>query len=267
MIPSIEFTVVGESLKVGTSVRVNHTCGEGRTLKVSRPSLDTINAWCFRCNDGGYVSGQLNLATMLDNLAPVITYGESPKPPVNSNTPIQEWPREAKLWLYKSGLTLEDIKEIGAYWSESTKRVVLPLNTVEGVMVGYIARAVYKGHTPKYLSYTPKLECSPVGYGSNKAVVVLTEDALSAYKVASRANVCAWPLLGTSLRSSYLTYLVKWNPHVVLWLDPDKGGDKARARILPTLFSVGLCVTEVHSKTDPKLLCRDDILKLLEDVL
>ena len=67
-IPASEFRRVGEALNPGKRTRIDHTCGEGRTLIVSRDQ-NGISAYCFRCHKKGYIHTERSLAERIAALS------------------------------------------------------------------------------------------------------------------------------------------------------------------------------------------------------
>jgi hypothetical protein len=102
------------------------------------------------------------------------------------------------------------------------------------------------------------------GYGRLVSKPVLTEDALSAFKI-SLAGFEAWPILGTSVPVAYIAEILKRGTGCVVWLDPDPPGRKAAARYSKQLRSYGVAVQNIVSERDPKLHFIDDIKGILRE--
>lgn len=243
------------SLPEGRAVRLSHFCGEGKPLHVTKRD-GSLSAWCHRCCESGRYTATLSLSEKLEQLAnlkvmedTVLRYRTLPK---DIDYVLANWPAKAKLWLYKCGFTSQDIVDLQASYSPSIGRVCVPLAD------GYIARAVHDGQSPKYLMVAPTRF---VSYGVQSSSVVLTEDALSAYKVATRGDIEAIPLMGTYLKPSLEAYLAT-KSEVILWLDPDRGGYVGTARIRRSL-SLITKVFKVVSERDPKYSCKAQIIGAL----
>ena len=56
-----EFKKAGEALDPGRRTRIEHSCGDGRTLIVSRDQKG-ISAYCHRCHKKGYIHTERSLA-------------------------------------------------------------------------------------------------------------------------------------------------------------------------------------------------------------
>jgi hypothetical protein len=252
-------------LEPGRSKRVDHECGGGRTLLVSREGND-YKAWCFRCNEGGTVNGpEETMAEKLARLTAVQaverSMGSAELPsPMNKN--VADWPSKAALWFYQAGLSKHDIGRLGAYYHEPSGRVVLPV-VENGQAIFWQARALDTGQLPKYLAPDVLKDRVLPKYGS-AAEVTLVEDILSAYKVGSVGE--GWCLMGTSLNAFTLAQLMQRRAPVNVWLDNDlpplhrvNRGQIAAAKVIKQLRAMGLTVRNIVASRDPKLTSRADI--------
>lgn len=251
------------SLQDGRSRRVDHDCGEGRSLLLSRDG-PTLKAWCFRCNDKGFHKLEEPLA---DRLARLSAAGAADNaaasqvdPPEGLRNPA-EWPVGARLWLAKAGLHSGDIGALQARYDPETRRVVLP---VPGF---WQARAIFPGQVPKYLA--PNVDKSKVlPRWGNAERITLTEDILSAYKVGKVAE--GWCLMGTVLNQHTLLQILQSGKGVNVWLDNDlpplhstNRGQIAAAKVVKTLRSHGVDVRNIVTTLDPKLTPYGTIKELL----
>lgn len=243
-----------EALDVGGRARVDHDCGGGRTLTIRRDERG-LHAFCFRCNDSGYVPPPPEpLAVRLKRLQELSTKDSAvPRlacvPPAPAVRVWDEWPDSARLWLIKAGLSRADLPALGAYYHPPTQRVVLPVLDPLAGLVFWQARAL-DGRQPKYLAPDVSKATVVPRYGQADSVV-LTEDLLSAYKVGKVHE--AWCLLGTKASQLLISRLVERRCKVYVWLDPDAAGRKAATSITKSLRSVGIDCVNVVSDTDPKL--------------
>jgi DNA primase len=166
------------------------------------------------------------------------------------------------VWLYKAGLSNDDIMRLGAYWHEPTGRVILPVYSM--------GRVVYwQGRDPKWKRGSTNLKyinppvdkshlCAKYGTGP---VIALTEDILSAFRT-SRATE-AWSLMGTALAPGVLADLINDGRTVVVMLDPDSGGQKATDKIMRKLRAIGVPAYAASPHRDPKYLNRQELLSCL----
>jgi len=252
-------------LRVGTKRRVPHDCGSG-TVMIVEHQPDKFTAWCFRCSEGGVERKEPSLSDMVEarrREASDAALRHSTTLPVPLVTSPREWPKEARLWLYRAGFHDTLIQRLGIYYHPPTQRVVLPVMDGERV-VYWQARAVMPGQVPKYMN--PSVDRSLVlpRFGSGP-VVVLTEDYLSAAKVGTVVE--GWSLLGTDMKDAVLARAVREDRPVLVWLDPDKAGRNAAARITRELRSVGVRTENIVSAKDPKLLSKQEIRECLSSWL
>lgn len=165
----------------------------------------------------------------------------------------QQWPLHARVWLYKAGLSNDDIERLGAYYHEPTARVILPVMR-NGECIYWQGRdTLWKRGSARLKYINPPVDktnlCAKYGSGP---VIALTEDMLSAFRVARVTE--AWSLMGTALAPGVLADLVQQNRPVVLMFDPDAGGQKATTRTLSVLRAIGVPVYVATPKRDPKYL-------------
>lgn len=246
----------------GKSRRVDHHCGDGRTLKVSHGERGW-SAFCFRCDDKGWFpKPQESLSERIARRARETAQDErtasSVALPEPINTDAATWPIKAAVWLYKAGIGRPEIAELGAYWHEPTARVVLPVIDGEDV-VYWQARDPFwtrGSERPKYINPETDKQHLVAKYGRGDPLV-LTEDVLSAFRVGQLTE--AWSLLGTNLTDPVLARILKRGGAVRVWLDPDKAGRKASRTILNRLTACGVDADAITTQRDPKLYSRRDI--------
>lgn len=264
MLSPASWVDAARSLAMGSKRRVNHDCGDGRTLSVRRDGAG-LHAFCFRCNDSGWIPPEPEpLSVRLERIRRANEADNSASQGVALPEPRQrvwaEWPPACHLWLLKAGLCSADLPALGAYYHPPTNRVVLPVLSPSGGLLFWQARAV-DGRQPKYLA--PPVDKAQVIACYGKAdTVTLTEDLLSAYKVGSVAE--GWSMLGTSISKHILGALVQRGCKVNVWLDPDPPGQRAASKVLAQLRGAGVEARKILSKRDPKLIHRQDIKELLK---
>lgn len=272
-IPSSDFLATAEGLPVGGRTQVAHSCGSGNKLLVEHKPHG-YTAWCYRCNDAGWVPKRMSLAERIEALNRKAgadkVVGSSSKPPMPSEFDIKEWPDEAKVWLYKAGFDNDWIGDMGLYYSPPSERVVMPVIGDDGRLVFWQARG-FDPARPKYIS--PALEATAIKptykafpsrpvEGYRPDILCLTEDILSANKVGQ--VVTGWSLLGTALTPLAEAQIAKFGAsEVLVWLDPDDAGVKARRRIVPQLRALGVNARAVRADLDPKLYPLDEIRRKL----
>ena len=221
------------------------------------------SAWCFRCNDSGFIphpapSLSERLAKLERARNAEVRASSSVALPEPAICDPQLWPKLARLWLYKAGLSNDDIMRLGAYYHEPTGRVVLPVWR-DGKPVYWQARSV-DGRQPKYIN--PEIDKSHLcaKYGSGP-VIALTEDVLSAFRVARVTE--AWSLMGTAMAPGVFADLLQQGKPVVMMLDPDAGGRKATPPIVRKLALHGVPVSVAAPRRDPKYLTKEETVSCL----
>lgn len=173
-----------------------------------------------------------------------------------------EIPLEGRLWLYSAGITESVWKEYNIGYSESMRRVVLPVYNDTGRLIWYQCRALLKGQKPKYLQPrrgrdTVLFQSEPIRRNVQELVIV--EDILSAIRVGRFKPAVS--LLGTKISTAQCNILGRAK-RVNIWLDNDSAGRNGARRIRK---AVGL-ITEVRitqSEVDPKALNDNEIKELL----
>lgn len=257
---------------MGQRRRVNHDCGDGRTLTVNRDERG-FHAHCFRCSDSGFSGPPAeslaeraarlerwrdgdNACSRAGNRAPTPAVGD-----------VGAFPELARLWLYRAGLSRADIGRLGIYYHAPSDRVVLPVSgvaaqgkTVEPVF--YQARAYQPGRLPKYLGPTPRPANLMATWGT-PSTPTLTEDMLSAMKVGLSGGE-GWAVMGTNISDHYVSELLKRGGRVNVWTDPDAAGRKAASKFTRQLTAYGLEVRVISSAKDPKLHTRGEIQEILK---
>ncbi len=245
-----------KELVEGERRRVNHDCGEGRTLLVSRTEKGW-DAWCYRCSDKGFEPApRPSLAERIAKLREERQQDEKavadPRPPQPMNFDVSTWPMAARVWLYKAGLSNDRINELGFYWHEKMSRVVMPV--LHDRKVCYWQARGFNPKLAKYINPPIYKPLYKIGTGSP---LVLTEDMLSAARVGEVTE--AWSIMGTSVDEAKLTDIVAQGKPVLVWLDPDKAGVTGRRKLVPKLRAYGVDARSIKAEQDPKLYSKQEI--------
>lgn len=234
-------------------------------------NAEGYSAWCFRCNDQGFIphptpSLSERLAALGRARNAEVRASSSvalPEPRQYDFTHAGGVPLSARVWLYKAGFSNDDIIALGAYYHEPTQRVVLPVYR-NGECVYWQARScewVPGDPFAKYINpHVDKYSLS-AKYGTGP-VIVLTEDVLSAYRVARVTE--AWSIMGTALAPGALADLLAQRKPVVLMFDPDAGGQKANTAAFKRLSLLGVPVHIARPSRDPKYLTKEQTCALLQ---
>lgn len=256
---SRDFREVGEGLPPGGRVRVNHWCGEGRTLVVSRHDRG-ISGHCFRCNTSGFIPASLSLHERIARLAEArsadaLMQGQVELPTGETNPSL--WPLHARVWVYKAGLNNDELQRLGFRYSDRSDRVIMPVLNDDKYIVFWQARG-FSDAVPKYIA--PAVDRSNIvakhGVGKGE-LLVLTEDILSAIKVGRQCE--AWCIMGTSLPDPIIMQIVNRDRPVLIGLDPDAAGRRGAGKVRKTLAALGIKVLVSYMERDPKLHSNQEI--------
>ena len=268
-IPAREFKNIGESLSVGQRTRREHSCGDGRTLLVSRDGKG-ISAYCFRCHEKGWIPDERSLAERIQALSQAREQDQvaagSIELPGPGKMDTQDWPDEPLLWLFKAGFSRDEIKALGWYWNPRMQRVILPVRDSSAKVLYWQGRG-FDSSRPKAINPTVNREGLVAQYGTGTAWVALTEDILSAAKVGGVEGATAWALLGTVLSYSTALSLAELGRPVLLMLDDDPAGRRGAAEASKTLSLLGVWHRQLYFGKDPKLIPRSIIAAKAKELL
>lgn len=254
----------------GRRKRVNHDCGPGSTLLLSRDA-DGFRAFCFRCNDGATAPNPQE--SLADKVARLSRFAEAEKAcnvlrslPEPKVADVSAWPKKAALWLYKAGIGRAEIGRLGAYYHPPTDRVVLPI-LENGESIFWQARAL-DGRQPKYMApAVDRTKVLPV-FGASR-IPTLTEDILSAFKVGLVGE--GWAVMGTKLSAYGIGKLMERGSGCNVWFDNDlppvfqvNRGQIAARKLIKQLRAYNIPVRNIVSAKDPKLHTRDEIRNYLD---
>ncbi len=248
---------------MGAKRRVSHDCGSGKVLLVENKT-EGYAAWCHRCSDKGFwphpaptLAERLERLSRASQVEAAATMTLALPQPMNLDP--STWPLEARVWLYKAGLSNDKIKELGVYYWGAAHRVVMPVYDDQG-LVYWQARGFERGR-PKYVNPPIDKARLMARFGTD-GPIVLTEDILSAVRVGGVAR--GWAVLGTSLSIPQINMLVGAGP-VLIWMDPDGPGRKASGRMLRALRQIGIPCATINTDKDPKLHTYEQISHALQE--
>lgn len=268
-IPAREFKEAGQNLSVGQRIRLEHSCGDGYPLLVSRNNQG-ISAWCFRCHAKGWIPDERSLAERIQALSQAQecdqVAADSLELPGPGKFSTWDWPAEALLWLFKAGFSRDEIEAHGWYWNPRMQRVILPVRNKGGKVIYWQGRGFDKVRA-KAINPATNREGLVAQYGSGTKCVALTEDILSAAKVGGVEGVSAWALLGTVLSYSIALSLAELGRPVLLMLDDDPAGRRGAAEASKILSLLGVWHKQVYFGKDPKLVPRSAIASIIKENL
>lgn len=222
-----EFIEAAADLDIGEQIHINHAdCPAGmdtkRRLYIKRTEEDGIVAYCQHCGQSGYHRENERRYRSVEKIfgGSTLSVSRNIKLPHDSSGTVGEWPARAKVWLYRYGITDEEIARYGIVYSDTVGRVLLPVYN-NGSMVGYQARRVLEDESEKYLTKTSD-PSRMVWYTNNTTHsndVVFCEDILSAIRVGRRVSSCA--LLGINIKDEVLHSIIKNHDSFTIFLDDD----------------------------------------------
>ena len=256
---------IADQLTPGQKRRVEHDCGDGNTMIVSRNERG-ISYWCHRCHTKGWIPTERSLAERIAALSEATewdgTAQQSLELPGPGKFDPQDWPDQPRVWLYKAGFSNDEIRRHGWYWNPRMERVILPVK-VDGKTIYWQGRG-FDPARPKALNPTVNREGLVAKYGRGDWIA-LTEDILSAAKVGGVSE--AWALLGTVLSYSTALALSEAGRPVLLMLDDDPAGRRGAAEAAKTLNLLGVRNHQVYFGKDPKGVDRSTIKAKAKELL
>jgi len=267
-IPASEFKDKGEALAIGERIRLDHSCGDGRTLLVSRDARG-ISAYCFRCKEKGWIPVQRSLTERIADLAGASEQDNTATGSIELPGPgkfdTNDWPDEALLYFFRAGISRDEIERLRFYWNPVMERVIMPIRDSTCSVIFWQARG-FDGIRPKAIS--PQAERSRIvaRYGQG-SVLCLTEDILSAVKVAGVTGAMAWALLGTVLSQPIAVEIAALKLPVLLMLDDDAAGRAGAAKAAQLLGLLGVWCRQVYFGRDPKMVPREEIARRINETL
>lgn len=267
--PDPVWLATAKTLQAGRRTRIE-CCAQDKSLLLSNEERG-YRAYCFRCGPRGFIAhGDFSIDQLRRRREEFALLQEAHvRLPKDFTTTIP--PKEA-VWLYKAGISHEVALHYKFGYSESLRRVILPVMDSEK-LIGFTARSTI-GAKPKYIERM--VQTSSAVFNADPAIVlpatkdwcmdagpdlVITEDILSAVRVGRIARRCM-ALLGTSANAEQLAGIDACNT-IAVWLDPDRPGRRAAFNITRRLALYGKTVRTVPSTRDPKYYSNREIRGLL----
>lgn len=247
-------------------------CGDD-VSRVCMNKPEAYQSFCFRSGCPTYTERKSNRAQFMAMQQATEQAKEIRSSPFKmqkeSTNIVSQFPIQIVGWLSKGGLHKDMWIKYKFRYNEKYDRLLMPL-MFKGKRMGLNCRAVDKYAKIKYIQsltdYAPKgLMHQPDAWTGRSKTIVLTEDMVSAIRIAEATDhVDVACILGTTVNSNKLLYLVSNYDHVHLWLDGDKAGIDATEK--------WLCALECHVEKsftivdgyDPKHLSDGGIVKHLE---
>lgn len=251
-------------IQMGHSVKIPHKgCSNSAAMSVTN-GVDGYLVFCHKCGETAFLSHHNSVAERIKNQE---IFDAERRLIQNVSYVLPEdfshiIASKGLAWLGKGGWSCELIDAYGIGWSEELQRVILPLS------VGFTARSVTLGHSPKYIEKCPADSmwesapdrCNQIGYTE---WCCITEDILSAGRVGE--YIKSYSLCGTSVSTAQLG-VVHRRKNIIVWLDDDRAGINGVSKAIPRLqlFSN---VRVIRNKLEPKHMSNRELLITLNQCI
>lgn len=176
------------------------------------------------------------------------------KPILKALSTLRPLPEDAKpqlgatawTWLKKYGIMEDETQDF--LWSDEKQWLIFTCKEITAVTAWQARNFNKERPKPKYLTYGPISDIL-VEFGKGE-VCVVTEDVISALKVARSPGVVGVPLFGSNMPLKTLTRLARRFKTCGIWLDSDKSKEAVTARSRASQFFPQ--VFTILSTKDPK---------------
>ena len=265
MIPIKDFEKYAPT-SVGEQVNINHdNCPAGRDTRrrlYIKRTKDAVLAYCHNCNGHRVhcTTTAIRPMALLEKLVRESGDAELVQKevvlPEDSTHLLADWPAAALSWLYQHGISNDDIRNNNIVWSPSWARVILPVYD-GGKLVFWQGRRI-EGDGPKYISVRSARKPLFTAMANHTSpahltkTVVLTEDYLSALRVAKSGVADAVALLGTHGPDD-LPERLRGYEKILIWLDHDLAGRIKATPLATRLRTATRAVVGLAAASEPKL--------------
>ena len=250
-----------KKLQVGQTQRVHCPACNKKDANIYNQGTKGYNIYCHRCGPVGYSPAGVLTVQEIAALKEAQRAAEQVRKsttlvlPNDATYDLTQWSHTARCWLFKAGI--HDVEAAQMAYSPKLQRVLLPVLD-DNVLVYYQLR----GFNTAYAKYVnPAIDASNIIYKrthpTDKSVIVVCEDILSAYRVGGVVSACS--ILGTKASTFQLQYLSTFDK-VIVWLDPDQAGITGTHKLTQALQLVTDVSTIVSTK-DPKFYSNQEILE------
>lgn len=221
------------------------------------------SSFCFRC-------GYFETSKGLQRLKQIVSMasGRSRKPVRELQLPsdvTDELPQCATRFLGQYALTENDTRRHTILWSEYNQRLIFPYFDDTGLLAWQGRYLGTEEGKAKWFSQGDLQDVVHLVGNRNSRICVVTEDIVSAIKVAHYSKVCVNPLFGSHISVKRILQLRLLFDTLVIWLDDDV---KTKVvKFASTAQSLGLNTKVVLTSEDPKALCDYVIAEILDGKL
>jgi hypothetical protein len=278
-IPKELKAVIDCNIPVNSSRRVVHAeCSESKDPALSVKRLREGYVFhCFRCGYQGFIGGRklpsAQILSMVKGLS-IKPHAEMEIMKLPSdiqgmwiNPTANDIPIEAYTWLWQAGITETMLYDYQIFWSDSYRRVIVPIADEEDGLIGFLGRDVFHNkktkHGNKYIlrkkeGLARRIYFTCHSYSTSRVIVV--EDPLSAIRVHEATGYETVALLnthvGSDLLREYMTY------KMTIWLDDGQLANMVG--IVARAQTYGIECSHLSTPKDPKEYDNSSILKLFE---
>lgn len=208
---------------------------------------------CFRCGYTVSASGIERLSLRID----------TPRNTVTLPADVDEYlPTKARVFTNNYSLTEQDISNNNLLWSEKYQRLIFPYFSDTGLLA-WQGRYLGDDDKAKWFSQGPLHEFVHVVGNPNSRRIVLTEDIISAIKVAHNTNFRACPIFGSHISMQKLLQLKTMCDMIIIWMDFDM--NIKSMKYAQQAQSIGLPAVTVFTEQDPKEYNDAQIQEFLND--
>ena len=210
---------------------------------------DDGSAWCFGCHYYEHRAAEHFIPNSTEH---VDTDGHRDLLQLVSKHNL-EYSEAAVDYCSRFGVSVPDLLKHGAQWDPRTESLCFVYHDKEGTVCCIQGRSFSTNRqTSKYHNWGTTHDVIDIN-GNKGHTVVITEDKLSAIKVARVAD--AFPALGTTFQVHKLVELKKRGyQRVLVWLDYDKWRESRE--IVDKARWIGLSAGSIITEDDPK--CYDE---------
>ena len=160
-----------------------------------------------------------------------------------------ELPLCALEWLKKYSLTDLEIQIHNILWSDHWKRLIFPY-IIDGNLIAWQGRSFDTQSKAKWFSQGNIHEFLHIVGNTKADRIVLTEDVISAIRVARQGNLCAMPIFGSHVSTKTILRLKRYYDTMDVWLDYDKA--KESMKFSNTIRQLNCKSSCIITPKDPK---------------
>lgn len=191
--------------------------------------------------------------------------------PRDCSSSLKQWDSpEPKVWLIQNGITEDDCKLYGIYWSSKLKALVFPAFTEEAsgnALGSYQLRYFPKSYKSVKSKNGSTGSLATIGLGCiSGGKIFLVEDYISAVRIAKLGQY-AYPLRGSNMSDTQFAYLLTKGTKFGIMLDNDNiQVKKSQLQIKNRLEAHGKTVRLYSLEKDPKEYTDIELTKFIEEL-